>query len=183
MTWIHNGSLQVGSFSEAMAVHHSHQFTKEGQFMPESALKMQEIYQTISNHSHIMSYDYLTINHSIIPLLIIVLSHYQTSGFYLFRVPPDVSRLSRSFSSRLAGLRHQSTTGGFSRSQLRFLSPKSSDNTDLRTTLTAFRNGHVHAKTLKLPKKRSKTHVRNMFAVFMRQWPPSTLVSSWPDWS
>ena len=75
MTWIHNGSLQVGSFSEAMAVHHSHQFTKEGQFMPESALKMQEIYQTISNHSNIMSYDYLTINHSIIPLLIIVLSH------------------------------------------------------------------------------------------------------------
>jgi len=44
MTWIHNGSLQVGSFSEAMAVHHSHPFTKEGQFMPESALKMQEIY-------------------------------------------------------------------------------------------------------------------------------------------
>ena len=68
MTWIHNGSLQVGSFSEAMAVHHSHPFTKEGQFMPESALKMQEIYQTISNHSNIMSYDYLTINHSIIPL-------------------------------------------------------------------------------------------------------------------
>jgi hypothetical protein len=34
-------------------------------------------------------------------------------------------------------LRHQSTTGGFSRSQLRFLSPKSSDDTDLRTTLRA----------------------------------------------
>ena len=44
MTWIHNGSLQVASFAEVMAIRHSHQFTKEGQFMPESALKMQEIY-------------------------------------------------------------------------------------------------------------------------------------------
>ena len=33
------------------------------------------LWLTISKHSHIMSYDYLTINHSIIPLLIIVLSH------------------------------------------------------------------------------------------------------------
>ena len=64
-------------------------------------------------------------------------SHIKPLVSIFFRVPPDVSRLSRSFSSRLAGLRHQSTTGGFSRSQLHFLSPKSSDDTDLRTTLRA----------------------------------------------